>query len=144
MIHKLSDLEEEQWCAEQRESVLAYLASEKCPSNSLGEWPAWHIAPILSVWAVESIKHPGWVGWWAVSGDFPTDYVECGVERHPRQGLRDIGLRWKNAANSWLNGEEVDDWNLGDGVNHRELAPLLAQRAEMFLDIAADEDNREA
>jgi hypothetical protein len=40
--------------------------------------------------------------------------------------------------------EEVDDWNLGDGVNHRELAPLLTQRAEMFLDIAADEDNWEA
>jgi hypothetical protein len=50
----------------------------------------------------------------------------------------------ENAANRWLNGEEVDDWNLGDGVNHRELAPLLTQRAEMFLDIAADEDNWEA
>lgn len=141
MADKLSDQDEERWCAEQRANVLAYLAGERCPSASVGDWPAWHVVPILSVWAVESVERPGWVGWWAVSGDFPTDYTECRSERHPRQGLRDIGLRWQNAAQKWLNGEKVDGWQLGDSKRYAELAPLLGARAEMFLEIAEDDEN---
>ncbi|WP_206241834.1 DUF4826 family protein [Novosphingobium terrae] len=141
MSDELSTQQEEQWCAEQRANVVAYLAFEKCPSTSVGEWPAWHVAPLISIWAVESVKAPGWVGWWAVSGDFPTDYIECGAERHPRQGLRDIGLRWQEAAKRWRSGEEVEGWRMGDGEQPRELAPLLAERAMMFLEIAADDEN---
>lgn len=141
MTDELSSEDEERWCAERRAQLVDYLAAEKCPSTSVGEWPAWHVAPIISLWAVESAKRPGWVGWWAVSGDFPTDYVECGNDRHPRQGLQDIGLRWQDAAKRWLNGEEVHDWHLGDEDEHRSLAPLLARRAEMFLEIAADDAN---
>jgi hypothetical protein len=141
MTEEFSEQDEERWCAEQRANVLAYLAGETCPSTSVGDWPAWHVAPILSVWAVESVEHPGWVGWWVVSGDFPTDYTECGDERHPRQGLRDIGLRWQDAAQKWLKGEEVDGWQLGDSKRHAELAPLLRTRAEMFLEIAEDDEN---
>jgi hypothetical protein len=141
MTDELSSEDEERWCAERRAQVVDYLAAEKCPSTSVGEWPAWHVAPIISLWAVESAKRSGWVGWWAVSGDFPTDYVECGNNRHPRQALQDIGLRWQDAAKRWLNGEEVDDWRLGDEDEHRSLAPLLARRAEMFLEIAANDAN---
>ncbi|MBN8484852.1 MAG: DUF4826 family protein [Sphingomonadales bacterium] len=136
-----SNQDEELWCSQQRENVLAYLAREKCPFRSIGDWPAWHVAPFISVWAVESGTRPGWVGWWAVSGDCPTDYVECGSERHPRQGLRDIGLRWKDAAMRWLNGEEADDLQLGSGDDHLTWAPLLATRAKLILEIAANDEN---
>lgn len=141
VTEELPDPVEERWCAQQRANVLAYLAAQQCPSTKVGEWPAWHVAPILSLWAVESVEHSGWVGWWAVSGDFPTDYTECRDERHPRQGLRDIGLRWQIAAEKWMNGEEGGDWQLGAGKNHAELAPLLMARAELFLEIARDDEN---
>ncbi|NMN87827.1 MULTISPECIES: DUF4826 family protein [unclassified Novosphingobium] len=139
MTDDMSDEDEDRWCAEQRANVIAYLAGEKCASTSVGEWPAWYMPPLLSVWAVESAERPGSVGWWAISGDFPTDYTECRGERHPRQGLRDIGRRWQIAAEQWLKGETAQSWRLGDGKRHAELAPLLAARAKMFLEIAEDD-----
>jgi hypothetical protein len=137
----MTDEDEERWCAEQRSNVVTYLAGEKCASTSVGEWPAWYMPPMLAVWAVESAEDPGSVGWWAVSGDLPTDYTECRGERHPRQGLRDIGQRWQIAAEKWLKGETFDSWQLGDGKCHTELAPLLAARAKALLEIVADDEN---
>ena len=50
---------EESWCSHQRAQVAAYLANEKLAHGEIGEWPAWHIAPIVAVWAIESKKRPG-------------------------------------------------------------------------------------
>lgn len=141
MSDEPADEADDVWCATQRREVLAYLANEGFQSPSVGEWPAWHVAPLISVWAVESVKHPGWCGWWVVSGDFPMDYTTCNNERHPRQALRDIGLRWREAASNWANGEATSGWSLSDPSRQKELAPLLAVRAALFLDIAADDAN---
>lgn len=139
MTEDLADDEEERWCAEQRENVRAFLAHQGLQSPAIGDWPAWHVAPIVSIWAIESQTRPGWVGWWAVSGDFPTDYTACGAERHPRQGLRDIGNRWRQASAEWLAGKRIVDWSLGSPEQERDLAPLLATRAQQFLDMAKDD-----
>lgn len=139
MSNDLSPEEDESWCAQQRENVLTYLAKEDFASLSIGNNPAWHVAPIVSVWAVESVKRPGWVGWWVVSGDFPTDYTPCGENRHPRQALRDIGLRWQNAVERWSAGERIEGWRLSSSEQEQELAPLLAKRAALFLNIAGDD-----
>lgn len=132
---------EEQWCAEQRENVVRYLATEELQHGEIGDWPAWHVFPYISIWAIESSQHPGWVGLWVVSGDFPTDYTTCHGERHPRQALRDIGIRWRNAAESWSRGEPAYGWGLGSAEQERELAPLLSTRATFFLELAADESH---
>jgi hypothetical protein len=108
-------------------------------SPNVGEVPAWHVAPIVSVWAIESLERPGWVGWWAVAGDFPTDYTACQGERHPRQALRDIGTRWLAASDSWFKGEPAVGWELSSPEKESELAPLLAARAKLFLDFSADD-----
>lgn len=131
---------DERWCATQREQVLAYLLDEGFQSPVVGEWPAWHVT-LISVWAVESIEQPGSVGWWAVSGDFPTDYTTCSVDCHPRQALREIGLRWQNTAENWKDGKPAYGFGLRNVGQERELAPLLAARARLFLDTAADESN---
>ncbi len=132
---------DEHWCAAQRGQVLTYLSDEGFKSPAVGEWPAWHITPLVSVWAVESIERPGSVGWWAVSGDFPTDYTTCSVHCHPRQAIREIGARWRDAAANWADGKPAEGFGLRNPEQERELASSLAARAQLFLDIAADDDN---
>ena len=133
----------EHWCGTQRQQVLAYLSSEGFESPNVGDWPAWHVAPVISVWAVESVELPGSIGWWAVSGDCPTDYTVCSGERHPRQALRDIGNRWQKAAVRWADGLPADGFGLRNAAQEGELAPLLLSRSRQFLTIAADDSNWE-
>lgn len=127
----------------QRQNVLDYLSEQGFVEPTVGERPAWHVAPIVSVWAVESVKRPGWVGWWAISGDCPTDYVTCGGDRDPRQALRDIGRRWLEGAEQWAKGERSLDWGLHNAEQEQELPPLLAARAKLLLDFAAKDSNWE-
>lgn len=79
-----TEKDDEAWCLAQRENLLSYLSNEGFHEPTVGDWPAWHVAPIVSIWAIESVERPGWVGWWAVSGDFPTDYTPCREEAHPQ------------------------------------------------------------
>ena len=143
MFDELTDEDDDYWCAAQRRQVLGYLSEEGFQAPTVGEWPAWHIAPLISVWAVESAERPDWVGWWVVSGDFPTDYIPCEGERHSRQALRDIGSRWRDAAARWTAGKTAVGWSLRNPDQEKELAPLLAARAELFLEIAEDGSNWE-
>jgi hypothetical protein len=92
------EAEEEEWCESQRQYVVDYLGRERLKHGRLGAWPAWHVYPHVAVWAIESIEHPGRVGWWAISGDLPADYICCGPEPTPRAAVRDFGLRWKEAG----------------------------------------------
>jgi len=139
MNEEPTEKDDEAWCLAQRENLLSYLSNEGFREPTVGDWPAWHVAPIVSIWAIESVDRPGRVGWWAVSGDFPTDYTPCREEAHPRHALRDIGLRWREAAAKWAEGQPAKGWHLGDPSQEKELGPLLAARAELFLKIAADD-----
>ena len=40
---------EEQWCAKCRATVAEYLTDRKIEHGRVGEWPAWHIAPCVSI-----------------------------------------------------------------------------------------------
>ncbi len=88
---------EEAWCAARRLEVSEYLATEAARHGTrfgrVGDWPAWHVEPYVSIWAVESISSPGWVGWWVVCGDLPTDYVSRSGLDHPQAALRAIAIR---------------------------------------------------
>ena len=143
MFDELTDEEDDRWCVAQRQQVLAYLSEEGFEAPNVGEWPAWHVAPLISIWVVESVERPDSVGWWVVSGDFPTDYTTCEGERHPRQALRDIGSRWRDAAARWADGKSAVGWSLRNPDQERELVPLLAARAELFLSMAEDGSNWE-
>ena len=134
------DTEEEAWCAGERQRVVAYLKAETLVHGEVGNWPAWHVRSCVAIWAIESVKKPGYVGWWAVSGDLPTDYTTCGLERHPREGLRDIAARWRHAAECWAANKPVEGWSIGCPEDRPTLGPLLAARAELLMSWAADDN----
>ncbi len=53
---------EQTWCDKQRTEISIYLQREKIPHAQIGEWPAWHIAPHVAIWAIESASRPNlWV-----------------------------------------------------------------------------------
>lgn len=135
----MDEEQEERWCEEQRKCVVDYLRGQGLAHGEVGDWPAWHIAPYVSVWAIESLKQPGFVGWWAISGDLPTDYVTCGPERHPRAALRDFAGRWKIAAAAFAEGRQPEGFTMGSGAIRPDLAGLLEERAKMLLRLAEED-----
>jgi hypothetical protein len=103
------------------------------------EEPAWTMECVLALWAVESGKTPGQIGWWVISGDAPTDYVSSRDARNPRSALRVITERWLEAADYMERGERHPDVQYGLPEQWTELAPLLRLRAIMLGRIAEDD-----
>jgi hypothetical protein len=134
---------EEAWCAARRSQVSEYLAAEAARHGTkfgrVGDWPAWHVAPYVSVWAVESVRAPGWVGWWVICGDLPTDYVGRRGLDHPRDALRAIATRWLDYVPCLRAGHKHPDVAIGSGTPEPELADLLERRARLLLDWAGDD-----
>jgi len=131
---------DEKWCNARRQEVIEYLKQQGVDHGEVGEWPAWHAAPYLSIWAIESIKKPGWVGWWVVCGDLPTDYISADIIKHPREALRAFGYRWQEVASYMARGESYPGITIGSSEDWQQLAPLLTARATIFLDFANDDD----
>jgi len=132
--------EEDRWSVEMRRRVIDYLAVQNVEHGAVGEWPAWDAYPQIGIWAIESKGAPGWVGWWAVAGNGPTDYVTCHGDRTPRTAVRDFGNRWKAAARDMLAGKVPDRVSFGPRESWPEIARPLLDRAETLLQIA-DDDN---
>jgi hypothetical protein len=128
------------WIREQREVVLEYLAREQVSHLGVPELPEWFFAPYVAIWSVASKKRPGAVGWWAISGDVPTDYTSSSEIRDARMAMRSFSLRWAKAAKQMAAGEESDEFQVGRVENWPELAPLLASRAELLGEWAAADD----
>ena len=130
-----ADDEEEAWCAERREDVIEYLRGQEVAHRGVGEVPAWFVTPVLSIWAVESQQAPGWVGWWVICGDLPTDYCSADNCHHPRLAMRRIAEAWIAAIDRTpADASEIDD--LGLSV---DLSPDLRSRAEFMLTLSADD-----
>ena len=130
---------EEQWCAEQRSAVAAYLKEQKVDHGEIGEWPAWHLAPYVGIWAIESKATPGWVGWWVISGDLPTDYISADTVRHPREALQAFASTWAEVAGCMLRGEPHPSINIGTPDQWPALGELLKRRAELLAQFAEDD-----
>ena len=131
--------EDERWCEEHRAQVAEYLGREGVRHGRIGEMPAWHVAPYVSVWAIESVAAPDWVGWWVICGDGPTDYMSAGPVRHPRDAVRAFAARWAEVASYMLRGEPHPTIELGSPRTWPELGPLLRNRAELLISCADDD-----
>lgn len=131
---------EDTWIASQRKVVQEYLERERVDHLGVGEYPAFHVHPYVAVWAVQSKKAPGWVGWWAISGDLPTDYVSRGKIAHPREALRAFALHWREMSDYMLRGEEHPDVKIGSPDQWPELGDLLRRRAQILQSYADDDD----
>ncbi|KQZ18202.1 DUF4826 family protein [Caulobacter sp. Root1472] len=130
----MTDQDEEAWCDARRSEVVEYLDRASLHHGEIGEWPAWHIAPYVSLWAIESVIAPGSVGWWALCGDLPTDYCAANDCRSPREAVAKIARTWlKSVAET-----APDDTTLqGLGLD-ASLGPMLTSRANALLDWERD------
>jgi hypothetical protein len=130
---------EEKWCAERRAHVTEYLAGERVEHGRVGDWPAWHLAPYVSIWAIESKKNRNSVGWWVISGDLPTDYVSAKDAKDPREAMCAIAKRWLVQAASMKEGKTLPGMQLGRTEDRESLAPLLESKASTLLKWANDD-----
>lgn len=127
---------EDAWVTEQRGAVLRYLEREGIQHGEVSEWPAWHLLPYLAVWAIESFAAPGRVGWWAISGDVPTDYVSFSDANHPREVMRHFARQWAEVSSFMLRSESHPKTTIGTPDQWPELGDLLQRRAELLLSYA--------
>ncbi|MGN6829126.1 DUF4826 family protein [Paucibacter sp. M5-1] len=127
-----------QWCAERRREVAEYLRGEGLSHGRIGENPAWHVAPFVSVWAIENLASQTSVGWWAISGDMPNDYVSGSRASNPREAVQAIASLWQEAAQYMARGEKHPTFRIGSGEQDEELAPMLASRAALLLEWVDD------
>src|SRR5262245_38723618 len=123
---------EERWCNQQRKIVIGYLKSQRVKYNEIDDCPAWHGATYVAIWAIESRTNPGWIGWWVISGDLPTDYVsakDIKPPQHPRKALKLIASRWAEIAKFWKAGKEHPNMVIAGGKERQKLLPLLEARS---------------
>jgi len=129
---------EEGWCRECHLTVAAYLAKEGLNHGEVGSWPAWHVAPYVSIWAVESLLAPGYVGWWAICGDLPTDYLSAATIKHPREAMLAFADTWKEVATSMRKGAPHPHIRIGPSEPNSELISLLEKRSDLLRRFAED------
>ena len=134
----IADPKEAAWAAEQRERIVAYLASQSVDHAGVSLEPRWSLSPYVAVWAVRSKANPDRIGWWAISGDLPTDYLTCTNERDDADMLLSFSRQWKAAAAQMSAGKQVAGYRIGPPGLEKELAPLLLSRAELLEDFAND------
>jgi hypothetical protein len=127
-----------EWVLAQRDTVVAYLAAEGVAHGQVGDWPAWHLSPYVAIWAIESLRTPGWVGWWVISGDLPTDYISSVDARDPRAAMRQFARNWADFAPHLLKGRQPPGTVIGS-VADPEVGDLL-QRRSAILQSWADDD----
>jgi hypothetical protein len=129
----------EEWIAECRQRISVYLAAQGVKHGAIGEAPAWAVYPYVAIWAIKSWKAPGWVGWWVICGDCPTDFTTCTGDRTPRSAVEEFAARWREGAAAMMRGDQIPDWSVGNSENALELAPLLASRAELLAEWGRDD-----
>jgi len=130
---------EERWCSERRQEVSAYLVGQGVNHGKVGTWPAWHVAPYVSIWAIESVKVPGSVGWWVICGDLPCDYLSAATVKHPREAMRAFAQQWKNVSKSLQAGAPHPHLTFGPPDQASVLAPGLESRSRTLAEWAEDD-----
>jgi len=138
-IRNIEDQEDAEWVAAQRQIVIDYLVGQRVQHGGVSLEPRWFLSPYLAVWAIRSRANPDRVGWWAISGDVPTDYITCLHEQDSGDVLTEFARVWKAAATKMATGEHLENCIIGGGdpARAKELAPLLLKRAEMLEEIAS-------
>jgi hypothetical protein len=130
---------EDDWCAARAAEVLA-CAERLAPEHGrIGDWPAWHVMPYASIWAIESAHRPEWIGWWAISGDLPTDLIAAHDLATPRDALRAFGKRWQLHGAALDRGEVPAAWSHLPDEALPKLAAQLKKRGAA-LQLWADEE----
>jgi hypothetical protein len=137
-IPAIDDPIEATWAAEQRTRVLEYLASQRIEHAGVSLEPRWSLSPYVAVWAVRSKAQPDRIGWWAISGDLPTDYITRTNERNDADVLLSFSRQWKTLTTQMAAGIRQPQYTIGPAGSEKEFAPLLLTRAELLEEFAHD------
>ena len=124
----MDDKDFSKWNSSLRAEIISYLEGQGIDAPSVGEWPAFEIAPKFGIWCIESKKVAGKIGWWAFAGDCPTDYVSEDGQCHPRAALTNLVARWSGCIPHMKAGNQPPNMKFGDGANLRQLAEMLEER----------------
>lgn len=131
---------EKLWLTEERQKVLEYLEAEGCRHAGVADWPTFYVEFSLALWAVQSTRHTGRTGWWAISGEVPIDYMSSSDGEDPRDALRYFAAAWEDVASHMHRGEQHPTLEMGNPKDWPEMAELLEQRAEALREYADDEE----
>ena len=131
---------EAQWVVDQRKRVNAYLEKEGCTHAGVAQEPDWFIAPYLAIWRIASVKAPGATGWWAISGDCPTDYLSSKGILNSRDAMRAFSRQWREVAECMLKGISHPTIHIGSPEDWPELGDLLKRRAKILAGWAEDNE----
>jgi hypothetical protein len=126
-----ADGDEENWIARQREAVEEYLGREEVDHLTIEDRPEFHVQPYVALWIIRSKKAPRRIGWWVISGDLPTDRIDGGEARNPREALRAFSRQWYDLSGHMLRGEEHPHLKVGTPDRWPELGDLLIYFQEM-------------
>jgi hypothetical protein len=134
-VSEWDEADDPAWLEAQREIVLDYLRRQNTEHGGVAEIPAWHISPYIAIWPVESLLAPGRPGWWAISGDLPTDYCSSARVRTPREAAQHFSETWLDAAR-----DPREDGTLGTTGLPTELRDLLAGPAKLLAEYVEDDE----
>lgn len=135
----MTDDEYEHWAGQERERVKLYLESEGIQSPNV-QWPAFDVPPYFAIWAVESKRSPGKVGWWAFSGDCPTDYVSEDGSCHPRNALKRLLQQWQSYLPELDAGRQPAGARIGTSQTPEGLGKLLESRITLLTRLLNDDE----
>jgi hypothetical protein len=135
----MNDRELDNWVDGQRSNVEQHLTQQGIDDPTVGPWPAFEIAPHFAIWPVESKTTPGDVGWWAFSGDCPTDHVKEDGPCHPRHALTNLLRKWRTCIPYLKKGEQPPESNFTGDTDMATLAELLQTRVGILEELHGDE-----
>lgn len=134
----IADPTEAAWASAQRKNVVEYLAAQRVEHAGVSLEPRWFLSPYVAIWAVRSKVAPDRIGWWAISGDLPTDYLTCTTEVDEADVLFSFSRAWKAQAARMAAGHQSSFYRIGPADQAKELAPMLLTRAELLDDFARE------
>lgn len=132
--------DEDSWIEAQRKHAEEHLRGQQVDHIGIGEYPAFHVHPYLALWAVQSKRSPGWIGWWVITGDLPADYISSSEGRHPRDALRAFARHWQEVSEFMLRGQKHPDYRIGTPDQWPKLGDLLQRRAQILSRHADDDE----
>ncbi len=129
---------EQAWLTAMRQKATTYLRAENVYFRKLEAKPAWHLAPMTSIWAVENREDPGYVGWWAFCGDHPSDYISSSEAGTARDALRVLCAQWHELCQHLRDGREHPTRNVGPRASWPQVVAVLEPRVATFLALTRD------
>ncbi|WP_333796503.1 DUF4826 family protein [Rheinheimera sp.] len=119
-----------EWVRQQFQKANLHLAEQGIVMDNVAVQESRYLPPYVAVWKINALNRQGY---WAISGDLPTDYLEASGAIDAREALRAFSLRWQMKAQQLMNAG-VQDQTTADYIQ------LLISRAHSLYDLFESEN----